>query len=61
MVSIADYGTTLVTEERGRWVVSTIVAFPDTTVCHRITDYHTETMAQIAADLIHRAMNRSLR
>jgi hypothetical protein len=56
---IADWGTALVIPESGRWVVHTVVAFPDEICTARINDYHTEDRANIAASLIHRAMNRS--
>lgn len=38
MTDIADYGTAFVTHESGRWVVYTLVVFPDTSRTHRIND-----------------------
>ena len=58
-VAIAEYGTSFVSEELGRWAVFIMVVFPDETILRRISDYHDERRATIAASLIHRAMNRS--
>lgn len=51
-------GTTFVTHDRGRWTVHVLVFFADQTVCRPISDYHTRTRAEFAADVIERAMNR---
>ena len=59
MYETASYGTTFVDQQKGRWVVYTLVAFAhDTVLVHRINDYHTWQRANIAAKLIRKAMNR---
>jgi hypothetical protein len=51
---------TVVSHERGRWVVEIVVAFPDGVVRHRINEYPTERHARIAADWIRRTADRDI-
>ena len=51
---------TVVTEERGRWVVEIVVVFPDGAVRRRINDYPTRRRAEIAADWIVRTADRDI-
>lgn len=58
-MSRAIEALTSVTCEKGRWWVDMAVIFPDAVVSHRISDYHTQERATIAADIIRRTANRS--
>jgi hypothetical protein len=51
---------TVVSLERGRWVVELAVVFPDGVVRHRINDYPNERHARIAADWIRRTADRDI-
>lgn len=51
---------TVVTEERGRWIVEIVVVFADGVVRRRINDYPTRRRAEIAADWIRRTADRDI-
>ncbi|MFI5953080.1 hypothetical protein [Cryptosporangium sp. NPDC051539] len=51
---------TVVTEERGQWVVEIVVLFDDEVVRKRISVHRTERLARIHADVIKRAAERDI-
>lgn len=57
----AESVETVVTPERGRWVVELVVVFTDGVVRHRIDTHATKTRAEISAKLIKSAAERDLR
>ncbi|MFE7201929.1 hypothetical protein ACFU8R_16825 [Pseudonocardia alni] len=57
----AESVETVVTPERGRWVVELIVVFADGVVRHRIDTHATKARAEISAKLIKSAAERDLR
>ncbi|MDX1882165.1 hypothetical protein [Mycolicibacterium sp. 120270] len=52
---------TVVTEERGRWVVDIIVVFADGVVRKRIDSHPTKARAELSARMIKRAAERDIR
>lgn len=57
----AESVETVVTPERGRWVVELIVVFADGVVRHRIDSHATKARAETSAKLIKSAAERDLR
>ena len=57
----AESVETVVTPERGRWLVEVVVVFPDGVVRHRIDTFPTRQRAELTARLIRRAAERDLR
>ncbi|MAT03433.1 MAG: hypothetical protein CL424_00055 [Acidimicrobiaceae bacterium] len=51
---------TLVSEDRGRWIVEIVVVFPDGVVRRRINDYPTERHARIAAGWVRQSADRNI-
>jgi hypothetical protein len=60
-VGRADSVETIVSPERGRWVVEIVVIFADGVVRHRIDTFPTKARAELSARLIKRAAERDLR
>lgn len=52
---------TVVTPERGRWLVELVVVFGDGVVRHRIATFPTRERAELSARLMKRAAERDLR
>lgn len=64
MIAVADEALaveTVVSEERGRWVVDIVVVFADGVVRKRIDSHPTKARAELSARLIKRAAERELR
>lgn len=57
----AESVETVVSPERGRWVVEVVVVFPDGVVRHRIATFPSRERAELSARLIKRAAERDLR
>jgi len=51
---------TVVSAERGQWVVEIVVIFADGVVRKRISTYHTRAQAELAARLIKRGAEREI-
>jgi hypothetical protein len=64
VIAVADEALaveTVVSEERGRWVVDIVVVFADGVVRKRIDSHPTKARAELSARLIKRAAERELR
>lgn len=56
----AESVETVITPERGRWLVEIVVVFPDGVVRHRIDTFPTRERAELSARLMKRAAERDL-